>query len=133
MKFIGCFSAAALVALSLPSCFSFQTSSTSLWGRMARTHENSVESFRLASTSARAKPGTAKLDTPWEELGFEFRETNSHVKITYKDGEWGEAELVKVGAFLINLSYSLLGKALKCGLKLTAFSSSFCDGDCSQC
>jgi hypothetical protein len=99
MKFMGCFSVAALVALSLPSCFSFQTSSTSLWGRMARTHENSVESFRLASTSARAKPGTAKLDTPWEELGFEFRETNSHVKITYKDGEWGEAELVKVGAF----------------------------------
>lgn len=41
-------------------------------------------------------PGTAKLDTPWAELGFEYRTTNSHLRITYKDGEWGEAELVKV-------------------------------------
>ena len=41
-------------------------------------------------------PGSAKLDTPWEELGFEFRPTNSHVRLTYKDGEWGKPELVKV-------------------------------------
>jgi branched-chain amino acid aminotransferase len=41
-------------------------------------------------------PGTAKLDTPWEELGFEFRPTNSHVRVTFKNDEWGEPELVKV-------------------------------------
>ena len=42
------------------------------------------------------QPGTAKLDTPWNELGFEFRPTNSHIRLTYKDGEWGKPELVKV-------------------------------------
>lgn len=36
------------------------------------------------------------MDVPWEDLGFEFRPTNSHVRMTYKDGEWGEMELVKV-------------------------------------
>ena len=61
--------------------------------------------MRLASTAARAKPGTAKLDTPWEELGFEFRPTNSHVRITYKNEEWGEPELVKVSTARISLSY----------------------------
>jgi branched-chain amino acid aminotransferase len=49
----------------------------------------------LASTTTKA-PGTAKLDTPWAELGFEFRPTNSHVTLTYKDGEWGKPELVEV-------------------------------------
>jgi len=42
------------------------------------------------------EPGSAKLDTPWNELGFEFRPTNSHIKVTYKDGAWGKPELVKV-------------------------------------
>ena len=42
------------------------------------------------------KPGTAKMDVPWEDLGFEFRPTNSNVRMTYKDGKWGEMELVKV-------------------------------------
>jgi branched-chain amino acid aminotransferase len=42
------------------------------------------------------KPGTAEMDVPWEELGFTFRQTKSHIKMTYKDGEgWGEPELVE--------------------------------------
>jgi hypothetical protein len=48
------------------------------------------------SSTAKKAPGTAKLDTPWEELGFEFRPTNSHVRLQYKDGEWMKPELVKV-------------------------------------
>jgi hypothetical protein len=36
------------------------------------------------------------MDVPWEELGFEFRATKSHVRMTFKDGEWGEMELLKV-------------------------------------
>ena len=48
------------------------------------------------SVSTKKMPGTAELDTPWEELGFEFRPTNSHVQITFKDGEWGAPELKKV-------------------------------------
>ena len=39
-------------------------------------------------------PGTA--DLPWEDLGFEFRTTKSHLKMVYKDGKWGEEELVEV-------------------------------------
>jgi len=38
-------------------------------------------------------PGTAKLDKPWDELGFEFRATKSNLRISYKDGKWGELEL----------------------------------------
>jgi hypothetical protein len=48
------------------------------------------------SATTLGKPGTAEIGTPWEELGFEFLPTNSHVRITYKDGEWGPTELVKV-------------------------------------
>lgn len=47
-------------------------------------------------SSSLGKPGTAKLDVPWEELGFEFRPTKSHVRMTFKNGEWGKMELVKV-------------------------------------
>jgi hypothetical protein len=43
-------------------------------------------------------PGTAKLDKPWKELGFEFRPTKSNLRITYKNGEWGEFEMCEVGA-----------------------------------
>lgn len=39
-------------------------------------------------------PGTANL--PWSELGFEFRPTKSHLRMVYKDGKWGEEELVEV-------------------------------------
>ena len=53
-----------------------------------------------SSTTAVGKPGTAELDTPWEDLGFEFRPTKSNLRITYKDGEWGEMELCEVCAVL---------------------------------
>lgn len=36
------------------------------------------------------------MDVPWEDLGFEFRPTNTNVRMTFKDGEWGEMKLVKV-------------------------------------
>ena len=39
------------------------------------------------------KPGTADIPCAWDELGFEFRPTKSFVRMTYKDGEWGKAEL----------------------------------------
>jgi hypothetical protein len=49
-----------------------------------------------SSPTKLGKPGTAELDTPWEELGFEFRPTKSHVRIVYRNGEWGPMELVEV-------------------------------------
>ena len=44
-------------------------------------------------------PGTAELDKPWKELGFEFRPTKSNLRITYKNGEWGEFEMCEVRNF----------------------------------
>ena len=41
-------------------------------------------------------PGTAQIDTDWKDLGFEFRPTKSNLRITYKNGEWGEFELCEV-------------------------------------
>lgn len=42
-------------------------------------------------------PGTAKISKPWNELGFEFTPTKSNLRITYKDGAWGEMEICEVG------------------------------------
>lgn len=42
-------------------------------------------------------PGTADVGMPWEDLGFEYLQTNSHLKLTWKDGEgWSKPELVAV-------------------------------------
>ena len=50
-------------------------------------------SVSAASTEV-GEPGTA--DLPWDELGFEFRPTKSHLRMVYRDGKWGEEELVEV-------------------------------------
>ena len=53
--------------------------------------------FRLSVSAASTDvgaPGTA--DLPWSELGFEYRPTKSHLRMVYKDGKWGEAELIEV-------------------------------------
>jgi len=62
----------------------------------------STTGSETAERSPLGKPGTAQLDTPWEELGFEFRPTKSHVRVTFKDGEWGEPETVKVYCIHLN-------------------------------
>ena len=103
MRFCNSVLALSLTLLSLPSSSSFQATPSANWGKDGIRNQKSM---RLASTAARAKPGTAKLDTPWEELGFEFRPTNSHVRITYKNEEWGEPELVKVSTARISLFLS---------------------------
>ena len=53
-------------------------------------------SLNMVPSTELKQPGTAKMDKPWNELGFEFRPTNSHIKLTHKDGKWGKGELVKV-------------------------------------
>jgi hypothetical protein len=100
MVFFNKFLAAGLF-LSLQSASSFQAATSAKWGKVGTRNDNSIQTLRLSSTSARTKPGTAELDTPWEELGFEFRATNSHVKLTCKDGEWGKPELVKVSTLAV--------------------------------
>lgn len=61
----------------------------------------------MSAETALGKPGTAKVDVPWEELGFEFRPTKSHVRITYKNGEWGPTELVTVSFSFFVLAHMI--------------------------
>ena len=64
------------------------------------SHSNTLDTTTTALYSATTEqPGTAELDKPWTELGFEFRPTNSHLRMTFKDGEWGAPELVKVRTY----------------------------------
>jgi hypothetical protein len=58
---------------------------------------SSSTSISTSTKNTRRLPGTAQLDVPWQELGFEFRPTHSHIKLVYKDDGtgWGEPELVQ--------------------------------------
>ena len=98
MKFSALSSLCLVAAISATCCqaFVFQTplsasTATTTTGSKQRTATTSLQ-----MATELKQPGTAKLDTPWNELGFEFRPTNSHLRITYKDGKWGKSELVKV-------------------------------------
>jgi hypothetical protein len=71
-----------------------QASSFTIQNRHA--FPSSLEMTASTETRALGTPGTAALDVAWEELGFEFRSTKSHVRIVCKDGEWGKMELVNV-------------------------------------
>jgi len=64
-------------------------------------------------------PGTA--DLPWNELGFEFRTTKSHLKMIYKDGKWGEAELVESPYLNVHIGATALHYGQSCFEGLKAF------------
>lgn len=64
--------------------------------RYATTEEDATAAVSKESREPVGKPGTAELDTPWEDLGFMFRPVKSHLRMTWKDGEWGKPELVEV-------------------------------------
>lgn len=80
----------------------------------------------VAETSVRA-PGTADLD--WANLGFEYRDVNSHVKFTCKDGQWDEGEMVRDPYVKVHIANTALhyGQSVFEGLK--AFHSK--DGRCA--
>jgi hypothetical protein len=100
MMFRGIVTASLVAIASLPLSFSFQVSSPiASWTVNTRQH-TSLQPLQM-SASTKKMPGTAKLDTPWAELGFEFRATNSHVRLSYKNGEWGQPELVKVRIYFV--------------------------------
>eukprot|EP00934_Nitzschia_sp_Nitz4_P006071 Nitzschia sp. Nitz4//scaffold48_size128905//26846//28120//NITZ4_003584-RA/size128905-augustus-gene-0.2-mRNA-1//1//CDS//3329552934//6061//frame0 len=74
------------------------------------------------STAIAAKtPGSAKMDTPWEELGFQFRPTNSHVRVTFKDGKWTAPELVKEPYISLHVGATALHYGQACFEGLKAF------------
>lgn len=71
-----------------------------------------------ASTEAAVRVGTAPLD--WDNLGFEYRDVNCHVKFTYKEGEgWSEGELVKESYVKVHIANTAMhyGQAVFEGLK----------------
>ncbi|CAM9770525.1 unnamed protein product [Ectocarpus sp. 13 AM-2016] len=62
-------------------------------------------------------PGTADMD--WENLGFEYRDVNSHVKFTFKNGAWDEGEMVKDPYVKVHIANTALhyGQSVFEGLK----------------
>lgn len=87
--------------------------------RAASTFEGTREPLRpgsrthLAATVApkatNEAPAVGSADLPWTELGFEFRDTKSHLKFTWREGQgWDEGELVE-GAPYINIHIAATG------------------------
>ncbi|CAN0104214.1 unnamed protein product [Scytosiphon promiscuus] len=73
-----------------------------------------VATPEISTTKA---PGTADMD--WENLGFEYRDVNSHVKFTFKNGAWNEGELVKDPYVKVHIANTALhyGQSVFEGLK----------------
>ena len=100
------FTSAILMASSVcrSNAFSLQPLKLPVISNQLAANRYKTSRFVLAEDAAETTtgkvplgiPGTAKMDTPWEELGFEFRPTKSNLRITYTDGEWGEMELCEV-------------------------------------
>lgn len=81
-----------------------------------------TDSLKLHMTLQKKQPGTAKLDVPWGELGFEFRPTNSHVRVVYKEGEgWGKPELVTEPYIQLHIGATALHYGQACFEGLKAF------------
>lgn len=77
-------------------------------------------SLSVSATSTQVgAPGTA--DLPWSELGFEFRPTKSHLRMIYRDGKWGEAELVESPYLNIHIGATALHYGQSCFEGLKAF------------
>jgi branched-chain amino acid aminotransferase len=111
-----------LAVISFPHTNSFQVSSPKRW---ATTSPRSTSHLHMSSL--KVKPGTAKLDKPWKELGFEFRPTNSHLKLVYKNGAWEEPELVKDPYINMHIGATALHYGQACFEGLKAFCHE--DGD----
>ena len=94
------------------------------WSQRNRPHD----AVRIVATARRAtaatsaedvlkEPGNADLD--WENLGFEYRNLNSYVKFTFKDGRWNEGELVRDEYVSVHIASTALhyGQSVFEGLK----------------
>lgn len=105
-------------------CSSSTTTTTPTTPSSRLIHYSVVE--KEATTNAEAaeplgKPGTAEMDVPWGELGFSFRPVKSHLRLTYKDGEWGTPELVEGNTFNIHIGATALHYGQSCFEGLKAF------------
>lgn len=81
----------------------------------------------MSSTKTKKIPGTADLGgIAWEDLGFEFRPTNSHLKMVYTEnedgtGSWGAPELVKEPYVSMHIGATALHYGQACFEGLKAF------------
>eukprot|EP00904_Undaria_pinnatifida_P004327 jgi/Undpi1/13896/HiC_scaffold_9.g03547.m1 len=84
--------------------------------RMVAAPPEKMVAAAVAKASAQA-PGTADLD--WANLGFEYRDVNSHVKFTCKDGRWDEGEMVRDPYVKVHIANTALhyGQSVFEGLK----------------
>jgi branched-chain amino acid aminotransferase len=59
------------------------------------------------------------VDLDWNSLGFSYRDTRSHIRYTWRDGEWDSGELVTDPYFSIHVAATALhyGQAAFEGLK----------------
>ena len=111
------------------SCFSSSTLSlqfpTETGKRLPRRLVHSRAAFSSAPPSSasplQARVGAANLD--WPNLGFEFRETNSHLKYTWREGEgWDAGELVPGEPYLkLHIASTALHYGQSCFEGLKAF------------
>eukprot|EP00752_Nemacystus_decipiens_P007484 g6686.t1 len=62
-------------------------------------------------------PGTADMD--WDNLGFEYRDVNSHVRFTFKNGAWDEGLIVNEPYVKMHIANTALhyGQSVFEGLK----------------
>lgn len=117
-----------LLAAAHKSCLAFTvpSSPTTLLVSPSTRQLNHNNQRRISSTSLSVAaitevgvPGTA--DLPWSELGFEFRATKSHLRMVYRDGKWGESELVESPYLNIHIGATALHYGQACFEGLKAF------------
>lgn len=83
------------------------------------SHKQPTRTLTMALQSAVSAIGTAKLD--WPNLGFEYRQTDSFVKITYKDGKWGDIRVEKDPLIKVHIGATALHYGQACFEGLKAF------------
>lgn len=84
-----------LTSISIPFINSFTVVPRTSASSIIRNNNVLFSTDEATETATTEMPGTAKMDKPWGELGFEYRVTKSHLKMIFRDGKWGEPELVQ--------------------------------------
>lgn len=99
------------------------TSPATTQSRLYSTTEDKTEAVngKADEVAPLGKPGTAEMDKPWRELGFAFRPVKSHLRMTFKNGAWGEPELVEGNHFNIHIGATALHYGQSCFEGLKAF------------
>ncbi|CAM9184014.1 unnamed protein product [Chrysoparadoxa australica] len=107
-----------LASALIPATRGFVTTGLTSAVRPYTVHHISASPAQAESaTSLTSAVGTAPLD--WENLGFEYRTTKSHIKFVCKDGQWGEGELVSDPYIKVHIANTGLhyGQAVFEGMK----------------